>query len=242
MKISSIIFLFMFILSCATNSHALTQTFMGEDLGLGEGTRLNSYPNASSANAAFLSNLVGVGAEKFESFSTGASAPLNVLFSNGVTATLNGTGSIATVSSGTNGFGRYPISGSNYYEASGVFSIDFSAPIVAFGFYGIDIGDFNGQVTATTLNGSSHLYNVGNSMNISGGSVLFWGLIDTLNPFTSITFGNTNAGTDFFGFDDFTIGTIQQVAATPEPGTMVLMGLGAVGAFFLKRRHGRAAA
>jgi len=79
-------------------------------------------------------------------------------------------------------------------------------------------------------------------MNISGGSVLFWGLIDTLNPFTSITFGNTNAGTDFFGFDDFTIGTIQQVAATPEPGTMVLMGLGAVGAFFLKRRRDRVSA
>lgn len=241
MKFSSIMFLFMFVLSCATNSHALTQTFMGEDLGLGESTRLASHPNASAANAAFLSNLVGVGAGGFEGFSNGTSAPLNVLFSNGVTATLNGTGSVATVSSGTNGFGRYPISGSNYYEASGLFSIDFSAPIVAFGFYGIDIGDFNGQVTATTQNGSSHLYNVGNSMNIAGGSVLFWGLIDTLNPFTSITFGNTNAGTDFFGFDDFTIGTIQQVAATPEPGTMMLMGLGAVGAFFLKRGRGKAA-
>ena len=52
-------------------------------------------------------------------------------------------------------------------------------------------------------------------MNGLGGSVLFWGLIDTDNPFTSLTFGNTAAGTDFFGFDDMTIGSVEQVVPTP---------------------------
>jgi hypothetical protein len=38
--------------------------------------------------------------------------------------------------------------------------------------------------------------------------VLFFGFIDTANPFTSITFGDTAPGVDFFGFDDMTIGTV----------------------------------
>jgi hypothetical protein len=38
--------------------------------------------------------------------------------------------------------------------------------------------------------------------------MLFFGFIDTANPFTSITFGDTAPGVDFFGFDDMTIGTV----------------------------------
>ena len=226
------------LLLSATASHATHIEYFGEDLGLGETIRLPSHPNADAARAAFFSNLIGVGTEDFESYATGAGTPLVVTFPGTGTATLNGTGSVATVPTGTNGVGRYPISGDNYWEASSTFSIDFDFDVAAFGFYGIDIGDFGGQVTATLSNGSTEVYNIPNTINGAGGGVLYWGIIDTVNTYTSLTFGNTAPGVDFFGFDDFSIGNIQQVAPAPEPATFALMGLSlaGLGLGFARRR------
>jgi hypothetical protein len=213
--------------------------FFGEDLGLGEGTRLTSFPNASAARASFLANLVGVGTENFESFADETGAPLTLTFpgsSGSITATLNGTGQTNEVTSGTNGFGRYPTSGNMYWESGSQFLINFSAPVAAFGFYGIDIGDFNGQLTVTRNSGSVTTFTVPNTVSGSGGSVLFWGIIDSTDPFTQVTFGNTAAGTDVFGFDDMTIGDPEQVNIVPEPGTYALLGAGLLAVGLLRRR------
>ena len=206
--------------------------YFGQDLGLGEGTPLPvaSRVQSTAAQNAFLANLVGVGTETFEGFATGTGTPLNLTFPGAGSATLGGTGSIATVTPGsTNGFGRYAISGSNYWEGTDNFSITFGAPIAAFGFWGVDIGDFNGQVTLTLQSGAVVNLTVPNSTNIAGGSVLYYGLIaeGAGELFTSITFGNTAAGSDFFAFDDMTIGSLQQVRPTPEPGSLALFGLAA---------------
>jgi hypothetical protein len=153
--------LFTFIVSISlimlvSTAKAIPVTFFGEDLGLGETTRLPSHPNADAAKTAFLSNLVGVGTETFESFSNGTPAPLDIAFSGAGTATLAGTNAyVSTVSTGTNGVGRYPISGDNYLETGSNFTVSFSQAISAFGFYGIDIGDFSGQLTITYENGDS---------------------------------------------------------------------------------------
>lgn len=157
-------------------------------------------------------------------------------FGNGLTATLSG-GELKTQITGAFA-GRYPISGDHYWQSGYDFSITFSEAISAFGFYGIDIGDFDGQVVLTMAGGESISLNIGNSMNILGGSVLYFGFYDLENTYTSITFTNTNAGTDYFGFDDFTIGTLENINSTvPEPATLLLLGAGFAGLAAFRRRR-----
>jgi len=211
----------------------------GKISGGGEGVRLASHPNADAARLAFLANLVGVGTETFEGFAPGTPAPLSISFAGAGTATLTGSGaSVASVPSGTNGVGRYPVSGNQYLETGFNFTINFSDPIAAFGFYGVDVGDFGGQVTLTATNGHTEVLTIPNTINGLGGSVIYFGFYDLENQYTSIAFGNTAAGTDYFGFDDMTIGSIEQVSPVPEPASMLLLGLGLLigGASVTRRR------
>ena len=85
----------------------------------------------------------------------------------------------------TNGVGRYSIpsaSSSKFWEVdagvSGDFDIDFSETIAALGFFGIDIGDFGGQLQLSLSNGD--LLTVNNTIGSGAstdGSVLFYGII-----------------------------------------------------------------
>lgn len=224
----------------SANLNAAMLTFLGQDTGLGENTRLAAHPNSDTARANFFANLAGVGTENFESFANGAGGPLAVNFGMAGTATLTGSGSVTNVPVGTNGFGRYPISGNQYWEAGSTFSLSFSGAVAAFGFYATDIGDFNGQVTLTLVSGGTTTVNIGNATNVIGGGVLYFGLIvDPGQEFTAINFGNTQGGTDAFGFDDFSIGSRQQVQLVPEPATMLVWGLGVLtccGITAVKRR------
>ncbi|HKJ70561.1 MAG TPA: PEP-CTERM sorting domain-containing protein [Gammaproteobacteria bacterium] len=224
-------------------ANATPITYFGEDLGLGEGTVLPATPNADAAQADFLSSLINPGVETFEGIADGTGAPLPISFPGaGTTATITGSGNVVALADGvTNGVGRYGVTGDadndeRFWEATSTFGLTFDNPVAAFGFYGIDIGDFGGRVTATTSGGLSQTFTIPNTINGPGGSVLFWGVIDPANTWTSVSFGNTASGTDYFAFDDFTVASTEQVQV-PAPAPLALIGAGLlVMAGFRRRR------
>jgi hypothetical protein len=83
--------------------------------------------------------------------------------------------------------------------------------------------DGNGKVSChnlhhTTLSESNTHFGTSLFYYPALGAVLFWGVIDTINTFTSVEF--TNILDEVFGFDNFTIGTVSQVvtvAPTQSP-------------------------
>jgi hypothetical protein len=220
-----------------TAAKAAPVTFFGEDLSAG--AVLGAFPNSDAARIAFFSNLVGVGTETFEGIAAGTGVPVAVSFGAAGTATISGSG---TVQAGLEGGGRYPISGTNYFNASTTdFTLSFSDPIAAFGFYGVDIGDYGGAVSLqlTDTAGIVSLLDVGNTVGGSGStshSVLYFGFYDLTTQYTAISLINPSTG-DIFGFDDFSIGSIEQVVPAPEPMSMALFGLGLAGLGFAARRR-----
>lgn len=250
---------------------ASAQQFFGEDTDGTENARSTNVNGLAQENL-FLANLQGVGTETFEGFADGLAAPLILNFPGAGSATLSGgNGEVETVASGTDGFGRYGVDGTNFFETamggSNPFTISFVNPVAAFGFYGVDIGDFGSQLSLAFANGGGTPTNVvvphSTSTGFSnGGSSFFFGYINVLNPFTSITFNATERtvnedffgyirffnpftfdateGTvneDFFGFDRMTIGTVEQVVSVPEPGVFLLMAAGALGMMLVARRR-----
>ncbi len=232
----------------AGSAHAAYTSYFGEDLNDSETTPLASTPKADLARQTFLSKLINVGTETFETQSVGTPAPLVLKFpgSNGnVTATLTGgDGIVKSVTPGTtDDSGRYSVpsaSTSRYWDvaagadgAPSTFNVSFGQAIAAFGFYGIDIGDFGGQLEVLLFNGDTQVgdLTVDNTQGdggSTGGSVLYFGLIaqDKNSLFTSVRFQMTTVDLDVFAFDNFTIAELSQVSppgTVPEPGTLALM-------------------
>ncbi|MEM1363680.1 MAG: VPLPA-CTERM sorting domain-containing protein [Pseudomonadota bacterium] len=226
------------LLGLSSVSIAAPITFFGENLSPG-GTVSGDPLAARNQFLAALSG--GVGTENFEVFGLGTNAPLDLSFpgsSGSITATLAGGG--AEIDNG--GSGRFPTSGAQYVETNGGgdFDVTFSSPIAAFGFYGTDLGDIGNDlvITLTDTNSVDTMF----TLDLSGspnGALVFWGFVNPSNTYTSVRFDNTPTSGDVFGFDDLTVGDVNQVIITPPavplPATVFLL-LGSLAGFGVLRR------
>ena len=220
-------------------------TFFGQDINTAGGsTHTTTLTNSNAAHNTFFSNLSGTQTQTFESYAANTYLPLTVSFGSAGNATLTDTSHTAHIASGADAQGYFPISGSKFLETgtgSG-FTINFSNPISAFGFYGTDVGDVGATLTLGLVGGVSTTLVVPATVGQNGstsGSALYFGFYDLKNAYTSITFNNMGGpGSDVFGFDDFTIGSLAQVtpAATPEPSSLMLLGSGLTALYGMRRR------
>ena len=177
---------------------------------------LPNIPNSTAAKNNFLEQLQGVGTETFESMVDGQAVPLDLVFPGAGTATLVGANAMikSTPEGSTSGSGRYGTSPSHYLEVDGGidFNIEFSQSVAAFGFFGVDIGDFSGTLNVNFNNPAIGLLSIPLApINRADGSALFYGIIgDPGEEFSSVIF-YTHGAADIFAFDDMTIGSPSQV-------------------------------
>lgn len=231
---------------------AAVETCRGVDRGVGESVRLSSHPLADAARVSFLARLAaGVGAETFEGVAVTPPAyairSIDLTFAGTGAGVLEGSGLVMSspapsTANPINGIasGVYPISGTRAWLSADDFELRFQQPQVALGFYGVDIGDFTGQLVLDLVHTDASTTRVvaSDSGVVPGGGVLYIGLLSIDRPFVAVRFGNTvPVGYDGFAFDDLTIATAAQLAPVPEPASVALMlaGLGWLGVVGARR-------
>jgi hypothetical protein len=236
------------VLLAAGAAHAAPITFFGENVANGaDDTVRGATTTADTQRGLFQTAVPGNTTQNLDALADGTSGP--ILFSFGsIGATLSGGGLIVSVPGvTTDGQGGFPISNNNLWQVEGTnFQVKLDKKVTAFGFYSIDIGDAGGALSIN-LNGVPgpaipHSKTLDTSKQTSG-SVFFFGLTNDV-PFDTIDFiyGQGSGGVvDRFNFDNFMTGPEAQLAATPEPGTLLLLGSTLAGAGMAARRRRRAA-
>lgn len=201
------------LLTLVTPARSETRIFSGEDLNTGsqqgDEPRLSIHPNADAARAAFLSALESYSVADFENFEVGNCGSAVLDFGSHGLASLVGIGCVKSVPDGSL-LGAYPLSGNRFWfsaldvgQTVNPFTITFEAPQTALGFYATDIADWACEVRLT-FDGTSTL-TVPSTLGCPSGGVLFFGVVRTESPFTTVSFEPTRSG-DGAGYDDIIVG------------------------------------
>jgi hypothetical protein len=218
-------------LSLAAPAFAAPESFFGQDLNPGtDGDNtgpLASHPNSDAARAAFYERLVGVATEDFEAQTTNAATPFALNF-GADTATIYGTATIADSFYS----GHYAISGTKYLDVGHdanpkSFHVDFSTPQSAFGFYLTDLGDAGARILVTLHHATGPDVDITPPSVVDDvkaqASVLYFGVIDADDPFTSVTISREPlTATDGFGFDDMVVARAASVVPVPTVDSFFL--------------------
>ncbi len=224
-------------------------TFFGEDVNTNPGEveiPRSQRVNANAAQADFLAAVGGfLAKESFEGFDEGhdfSSESMFLPFENKSTGANIDRGRVRETPGGmANDDGRYSTDGDQYLSANtilnGSFRIEFVDPQDAFGFFGVDVGDWDGQLTLTfeLVGGGEQIVDVPHLLGEEGedsGSVFFWGFVDEKNLFSAVTFSGSGDDRDVFAFDELQVrGTI-----IPLP-TPVALAAGGLAPLLLRRRR-----
>jgi hypothetical protein len=236
----------------ATSAHSTPTTYFGE----------NASPSKSvlgdpvAARNSFLQQLTDtVQSLDFEapSFVVDTNAGSNglVLHFNGssgskIDATLRGDGIVSKDTSSGRFNTTTPVTppGQWWDTSAFQFTIEFSTPISAFGFYATDVGDFRGLLSLKLYSNNVHVktLDISNTFDTSttNGSLLFFGFVDRSIKYDKISFVTNyppaSSQVDYFGFDDMVIGDLAQVKAVPEPASFGLMALGLLAVAAARRK------
>jgi hypothetical protein len=211
---------------------------------------LTTYMTVDSFSGALIAGSLQT--ESFEGYAAGDSGVLPVFSTAG---TLTGADQ---VKDGINN-GRHATTGDMYWEGgSEPFEVTFASAIQAFGFFGIDIGDFTsdcGSDTCLAPGGALKLEfftKAGDAAPAqteivngedSDGSANFYGFVDATGAsYEMIRFTNLQSIWDGQGFDDLMIGRVEvidepPVGNVPEPGMLAMVGLGLLSLSALRRRR-----
>ncbi|HXS12611.1 MAG TPA: PEP-CTERM sorting domain-containing protein [Acidobacteriaceae bacterium] len=202
--------------SFAGIANATLTTYIGSDNGA---SNFSQMTNSQAAEANFAAAAPGLNLITFES-----AVPAGVTITGG-SVTNTSPGSVF-------GFNTTPGGSFFYYLQASTATFSFTTPIDSFGLYvtGLQSAVVPGE-TITFSDGSTESIDAPGGL--SGGGA-FMGFTD---PGASITSVSYNANFDIVGLDDVQYGSAASVAATPEPGTLALLGTSLIGACGILRRR-----
>jgi hypothetical protein len=243
-----LLFVFMAVL-CAAPLSAGPITYSGVDAAVGPG---GARPNSAAAEAAFKTAIAGAsgtpGTVDFELATPGYYTNFNVgsikFTLNGVTNTAGAGVSTDTEDPAVLGYNT-TAGGDTFLRVVPIFDIgtvtvdiDFQKPTEYFGAYFTGLGTAAGDLYFDFNNGSPQSLSVPGT---SGGGVRYFGVTSFGEPFQVMRLSllNVFGSRDIYGIDDITGGGVKNGDVTnpvPEPGTLLLTGIGA-GIAALKRRR-----